>query len=219
MTKESKQVCNSSEQASQNYHPALRCWHWANAILIMGSLLIVLVNFTLLKPENNTAYVQAQLTSLSAKYTVHDATAFARFFSDKLWVVHAYIGFGIAALMVFRIILEFFLPAQQRLVYKLKNYLTAAGVNNKLVKITYAIFYLLVAIMAVTGLSVAYQNELPFLKGNVAAVRAVLDIHYYTMYPITAFIAAHLAGVILAERKDSPGIVSGMINGGKRSSD
>jgi cytochrome b len=35
------------------------------------------------------------------------------------------------------------------------------------------------------------------------------------MYLILAFIAVHLAGVYLAERKDGKGIVSDMINGGK----
>ncbi len=222
MIKESKQGCNSPGKTSKKYHPAIRCWHWANTLLITCSLLIVLVNFTLLKPENNTAFVQTQLTSLSARYTLQDVLTFARFFSDKLWVVHAYIGFGIAALLVFRIILEFILSSQDRLGYKLKSYLTAARFNtcrhNKLIKITYAVFYFLVLVMAVTGLSVAYQNDLPVLKGNVAAVRLVLDIHYYTMYPIIAFIAAHITGVILAERKDNPGIVSGMINGGSKSS-
>jgi cytochrome b len=34
------------------------------------------------------------------------------------------------------------------------------------------------------------------------------------MYLILAFIVVHLAGVFLAERKDSKGIVSDMINGG-----
>jgi len=35
------------------------------------------------------------------------------------------------------------------------------------------------------------------------------------MYLILGFIFLHLAGVFLAERKDSRGIVSDMINGGR----
>ncbi|OIQ68775.1 hypothetical protein GALL_496270 [mine drainage metagenome] len=72
-------------------------------------------------------------------------------------------------------------------------------------------FYLMIITMALTGLCLAFEDDVPALK----AIHAFREIHQFTMYLILAFIFVHLAGVFLAERKESPGIVSDMINGGK----
>ena len=42
----------------------------------------------------------------------------------------------------------------------------------------------------------------------------VKEVHGFIMYLIIAFIVVHIAGVLLAERKNSKGITSDMINGG-----
>jgi Ni/Fe-hydrogenase 1 B-type cytochrome subunit len=67
--------------------------------------------------------------------------------------------------------------------------------------------------MALTGLCLAFEDDVPLLK----SIHAFRQIHAFTMYLILAFIVVHIAGVLLAERKDSGGIVSDMINGGKQS--
>lgn len=43
----------------------------------------------------------------------------------------------------------------------------------------------------------------------------IKSFHGFCMYLILIFIVVHIAGVLLAERKESKGIVSDMINGGK----
>jgi cytochrome b len=65
--------------------------------------------------------------------------------------------------------------------------------------------------MAVTGLCMAFEDDVPALK-----IHALREIHSFCMYLIIAFIIIHIAGVFLAETKDSRGIVSDMINGGGR---
>ena len=67
--------------------------------------------------------------------------------------------------------------------------------------------------MAATGLCLAFEDNVPALK----AIHAIREVHQFTMYLILSFIVIHLAGVFLAERKDSAGITSDMINGGKES--
>ena len=64
--------------------------------------------------------------------------------------------------------------------------------------------------MVVTGLCLAFEDDVSFLK----SIHAFRQIHSFTMYLILAFITVHIVGVLLAERKDSKGIVSDMINGG-----
>lgn len=220
-----KKINDYSLNSQKIYPLSIRIWHWTNATLIICTLLIVLVNFTLLKPGNNSQAVQTKLRSEGISYSSQRATELAQYFSDRLWVVHAYIGFVLAALLIFRILLEIFLPYEYSLIGKIRKTFrvfkqqakdTSNLTHNNRVKFSYCIFYLLFLTMALTGISVAYQNEIFFLKGNIYAINLILKIHYYTMYPFIAFILFHVSGVILAERKKNSGIVSNMINGGKR---
>ena len=55
-----------------------------------------------------------------------------------------------------------------------------------------------------------FEDDVPWLK----SIKAFREVHSFTMYLVIAFIIVHIAGVFLAERKDSRGIVSDMINGG-----
>ena len=64
--------------------------------------------------------------------------------------------------------------------------------------------------MVVTGLCLAFEDDVPLLK----SIHAFRQIHSFTMYLILAFITVHIVGVLLAERKQSKGIISDMINGG-----
>ncbi len=69
----------------------------------------------------------------------------------------------------------------------------------------------LLIVMVSTGLTLAFGDDLGISK---TISHDVIEVHGFTMYLILAFIAAHLVGVYLAERKDQKGITSNMINGG-----
>ena len=74
------------------------------------------------------------------------------------------------------------------------------------------IFYVLLLVIVATGLLLAFDDELGLSK---ATSHSVKEVHGFCMYPVLAFIAIHLVGVWMAERKaDGKGIVSDMINGG-----
>lgn len=199
---------------------SLRLWHWLNAIVITGSLLTVLLNSTLLDTRQNTTLIQGNLHDSGVIVTDRQAHSVAHELSDKVWMIHTYFGYTLAALLLFRLILEFFQLADQKFIGKLKSAYHHYIITKKQreiarhefwVKTIYAVFYLLMLIMAVTGLCLAFEDDVPLLK----SIHAIREIHGFTMYLIIAFIIVHLVGVILAERKDSHGIVSDMINGGK----
>ena len=79
------------------------------------------------------------------------------------------------------------------------------------VKALYSVFYLLILVMVSTGLVFAFEDDLP----KISIMHTIKEVHGFTMYLILAFIAVHIIGVILAERKpDGKGITSDMINGG-----
>ncbi|HWZ35508.1 MAG TPA: cytochrome b/b6 domain-containing protein, partial [Mucilaginibacter sp.] len=132
-----------------------------------------------------------------------------------------YIGYVLAALFLFRLILEFFQLADQRLIHKIrkayhqffivKQQREMAG-HEFWVKTLYAVFYLLLLITVVTGLDLAFEDDVPALK----KFHFLKEVHQLNMYLILAFIIIHVAGVYLAERRGSDkGIISDMVNGGE----
>ena len=204
----------------KKYSASIRLWHWLNALVISGSLLTVLLNSTLLKTRRNAALIKDQLKEAGATVTDDQARHAAHELSDKVWALHTYIGYGLVALVVFRLLLEFFQVADQRFLRGLKityqKYKSIQQNREQLrhdfwVKTLYATFYLMLIIQAFTGLCLAFEDDVPALK----AIHAFRKIHSFTMYLILIFIVLHVAGVFLAERKGRKGIVSDMINGGQ----
>lgn len=199
----------------------LRFWHWATVITISGSLITVLINSTIISGHaiqlTKSALQKSGVTidDQQAKTVIHDLR-------DQVWDVHTYFGYFLAALFLFRLILEFFQFTDQKFIRQMKiayaHFKTVkkdreAALHELTVKIIYSGFYLLLLIMALTGLFLAFEDE---LKPFQSIRHSVKDVHNFCMYPILAFIAVHLVGIFLAERrKDNKGIVSDMINGGQ----
>ena len=207
-------------QEIKKHSSSIRLWHWLNAIVITGSLLTVLLNSTLLKTKKNAVAIKANLAYSGVTVTDNQAQSVAHELSDKVWMIHTYFGYTLATLLLFRLLLEFFQLANQRFIRKLKSAYHQYQTTKKhrelakhefWVKTIYAIFYLMLITMALTGLCLAFEDDIPLLK----SIHAFRQIHAFTMYLILAFIVVHIVGVLLADRKDSRGIVSDMINGGK----
>lgn len=207
-------------QQIKQYSSPLRLWHWLNALIITGSLLTVLLNSTFLDSRANAVVIKDQLKESNITVTEKQAWHAAHELSDKVWAVHTYFGYALAAMLLFRLVLEFFQIADQKFIRKIKSAYhdyfiikqrREIAKHEFWVKTIYAAFYLMLITMAVTGLCLAFEDDVPLLK----SIHAIREVHGFTMYLILAFIAIHLAGVYLAERRDSPGIVSDMINGGK----
>ncbi|MBB3056606.1 cytochrome b/b6 domain-containing protein [Mucilaginibacter gotjawali] len=204
---------------TKKYSSGMRIWHWLNALVIAGSLLTVLVNSTVLKPWTNAGLIADKLGENGVKISEEQAKPVAFALSDKVWALHTYLGYALAALFVLRILLEFFEVADKKLIRKIRAAKAAfqlrqenrvASRNEMLVKTSYALFYVLLLVMVVTGLALAFRDDIAALK-NMHFLR---DIHEFTMYLILGFIFIHLAGVVLGERKGHKGVVSDMINGG-----
>ncbi|MGZ3821175.1 MAG: cytochrome b/b6 domain-containing protein, partial [Mucilaginibacter sp.] len=188
--------------------------------VITGSLLTVAINSTFTNGHSNANIIQKELSDAKVSVTNDQARHAAHEIADKVWEVHTYFGYALAALFVFRIIVEFLQLADQKLIRKIKSAYDQYHVIKQhrqiarhefVVKLIYAVFYCLLATMVITGLCLAFEDDVPALK----AIRAIREVHGFVMYLIIAFIGVHLAGVFLAERKDSKGIVSDMINGGQ----
>lgn len=203
----------------EKYASSTRFWHWLNFVIISGSLLTVLINSTLLD-RSQRSFVKNELINAGAAVSDKQAGTVTHGLEDQVWGIHIYFGYFLAALFLFRLIAEFFLPPVQRLFPKLKKAYQAYFILKKeretakhelVVKGLYLIFYLLLLIMVATGLLLAFE-DFTGIPENIN--HSIKEFHGFCMYLILGFIVLHLAGVFLAERKDGKGIVSDMINGG-----
>ncbi len=207
-------------QVKKKNSASIRLWHWLNALVITGSLLTVLLNSTLTNTRKNAAMIKDQLHEAGATVTFDQARHASHELSDKVWALHTYIGYGLAALVIFRLLLEYFRRADQKFLRALKKlyrqYKETKQNREQVrhdfwVKTLYAMFYLMIITQVITGFCLAFEDDVPALK----AIHAFRAIHSFNMYLILGFIFLHLAGVFLAERKNRQGIVSDMIHGGR----
>jgi cytochrome b len=202
------------------YSAPLRFWHWANTIIISGSLITVLINSTITDRRTVSDLIKTQLKAAGTTITEDQSTSVAHALGDSVWSIHTWFGYVLAGLLLFRLIMEFFQLTDQKFIRRIKDLYRQFHSTKKerelskhelIVKAIYALFYILLIIMALTGLFLAFEDTLAPFKSIRHGVK---EVHGFCMYLILAFIIVHLAGVFLAERKDDKGIVSDMINGG-----
>ena len=207
-------------QKLKSYSSSLRLWHWMNTIVISGSLITVLINSTITDDHATSDLMKSELQKSGAIITTEQARGAAHALSDSVWGVHIYFGYALTALLLFRLLLEFFQVTDQKFIRKFKNayqQYTIIKKNREIarhelaVKATYALFYAVLTVMVVTGLFLAFEDALIAYKSIRNTVK---EVHGFCMYLVIAFIIAHVAGVYLAERKEGKGLVSDMINGG-----
>ena len=162
-----------------------------------------------------------QLERKGATVTKDQARAVAHEYSDKIWMLHKYVGYGLCFLLLCRVVIEVTQANEEKTTTKLKR---ALGFDAKtdseqeekkhylFVKRGYLLFYLLFFIMALTGLGLAYE-DLQILDPIHDSLK---NLHKYTQYTIYVYILVHLIGVIRVDVGEHRGIISGMIHGKKR---
>jgi Ni/Fe-hydrogenase 1 B-type cytochrome subunit len=201
-------VSHANERRTTNFiepHSlSIRIWHWTFFLVLVASLVTVLFGSTVFRTRDNIATVQESLQEKGAKVSKDQARAVAHDFSDKLWDLHKWIGFILCALLLSRLIIEITQPGEE----KLKNKIKRAAVFSTGIR-GYLLFYLLILIMALTGLGLAFE-DIPWLKGWH---KGIVQIHSFVQYLIYSFIFLHLVGVVRADLGKHRGIVSGMIHG------
>lgn len=218
-----KEISSDSETSPfiQKHSAPLRIWHWLTFLFITGSIVTVLLNSTLLSPRDNVKMVQEQLEKKGATVTEEQAFAVSHEYEEKMWDVHKLIGYGLAFLLLARVVIEFAQPEEEKMRNRLKKAIQLSKTKdvNKSeythyvkVKWSYMLFFLLLSCMALTGLGMAFGRDLGLSRGIHGGLKEVHEIIQYLMY---TFIVIHLAGVIVAENGKIKGIVSGMINGNR----
>jgi len=197
---------------------AIRIWHWATFLVITASLVTVLFGSTVFTMKGNISMVQEQVQRKGGVVSPEQARAVAHEYSDKMWMLHKYIGFCLCFLLLCRIVIEAVHSKDEKLAAKMrKALLLPNGSSDRshylLVKRGYLFFYCIFLLMGLTGLGLAFE-DVPFLR---SIHKPLIQVHSFVQYLMYFYILSHLVGVIRADVTDNKGIVSGMINGGKNS--
>ncbi len=201
---------------------SIRIWHWVTYLTMTASLVCVLLGSTLFKTKDNIGMVQDLLQEKGAAISKDQARSVAHEYSDKMWDWHKFIGYGLCFLLLSRVVIEAAQPGEEKLNRKIKRALGFAPVTEAdkkekrhyvFVKRGYQLFYVILLIMALTGLGLAFE-DVPLLRDWH---KGITKVHSFVQYFIYAYILFHLIGVIQTDKGKNKGLVSGMINGGKNS--
>ena len=187
------------------YTIKFRIWHWLNAIVVSGLLGTVFLRKTFLSWRTNSEILMTKLSEMQVTITAEQAKILAKAVRAVMWEWHIILGYALAFLIIYRIVL-FFNDSSQRESFESLN------LHKKAVKISYYVFYATLLFMATSGLTIHFHQELNISKDFAESIK---EIHEFVFNAIMIFAPLHIAGVIVAELKDENGLVSTMINGKK----
>ncbi len=179
----------------RSFSVSFRIWHWLNAIAIFGLFITVVLRESVMHKANIGAIVQAKMAELGTVITEEQAVMIGKAVRSPMWDWHIYLGIAVAVLLLWRLAMV------------VKN---GFGFDDnpamQKVYLLYRAVYGVLAIMSLSGLALYYK-----IAGG--AKEGVETVHMMLGWSIFAFVALHIIGVVLAEKKDQGGLVSRMISG------
>jgi cytochrome b561 len=186
-----------------------RVWHWVHATIILGLLGTVFLRKTFLSWRTNSELLTQKLAEIDLSVTEAQAKVLAKAIRAPMWEWHIILGYALAALVVWRIILFFTDSGKQ-------NYqnISSETLHKKMVKLGYIGIYVIILFMSISGLVIHFYEELGLLKDTAHDIK---EIHEFVFNAILIFVPLHIIGVIIAENQDEKDIISDMINGGSKS--
>ena len=184
-----------------------RIWHWINAVVVLGLLGTVFLRKTFLSWRSNSELLTQKLSEINLEVTAEQAKMLAKAIRAPMWEWHIILGYALAALLVWRVILFFTQSGKH-------NYqnLGKETFHKKMVKISYIGIYGILVFMAVSGLVIHFYETLGLAKD---AAHDIKEIHELVFNAVLIFIPLHIIGVLVAEQQDEKGIISDMVNGGE----
>jgi Ni/Fe-hydrogenase 1 B-type cytochrome subunit len=99
----------------QKHSAVLRIWHWLTFFVISGSIITVLLTSTLLNQRKNVPLVQNNLKEKGLTVSEDQAFSVTREYEDKSWDVHKILGYGLAFLLISRIVIELVQPGEEKI--------------------------------------------------------------------------------------------------------
>ncbi|RSK47385.1 cytochrome b/b6 domain-containing protein [Hymenobacter rigui] len=193
----------------------VRIWHWINSGLVLFQLMTILFLFVVLKVKGLAPDFSKRLAEKGINMAPDQLRGLSSVVAHRIWDWHIWAGILISILLAYRVVVSFRQRGSQRTAAKIAHLQAQAAQGDTaakkgvLVRYSYRVFYVVLAVMVLTGLILVFEDYFRSIE------HLCKEIHEVTMYAVIAFVVAHIFGVFRAEVTDAPGIVSGMINGGK----
>lgn len=200
---------------------SLRVWHWASATVIAGLLATVALRKTFLSWRSNSALIEEKLKAAGLAVPSELAKDIAVSIRNPMWQWHIYLGYALAGLLLARILIALLVEKRSPFAEAIKAALGLRTVpapekghalHYTLVKLGYAAFYLATLLMVATGLALAFKGALGLPESLLETAK---EVHETAMWFFVVFGAGHILGVLVAENRQDPGLVSDMIHGGE----
>lgn len=188
------------------YTIKFRIWHWLNAIVVLGLLGTVFLRKTFLSYKANAEIIMAKLADLGNEIQLEDAKSIARTIRNVMWEWHLFLGYALAFLLLYRVVL-FFIDKSQR------DPFSSLSLHKKGVKALYYILYATLFFMTITGFAIYLQQALGLGESTVKLLK---ESHEAVFIFIMIFVPLHVGGVVVADIKEEHGLISTMINGKKK---
>jgi len=185
-----------------------RIWHWVHAAVVLGLLGTVFLRKTFLSWRTNSELLTQKLSEINLEVTADQAKVLAKAIRAPMWEWHIILGYALAALLVWRILL-FFTESGKVNYQNFKK----ASLHKKIVKLGYTGIYVILVFMSITGLTIHFHEALGLAKDTAGNIK---NVHELVFNAILIFVPLHILGVVAAEMKDEQGIISEMIHGGTK---
>ena len=185
------------------YSRIYRIIHWTIAITFLLLLVTIFLRLTWMNKNNMADIIGAYLSGTDQSLSREQLIVLAKQIRKPMWDWHIYLGYVLTGLFSIRFILPLFgeMKFQSPLTKNLST-------KQKMQKWSYLIFYVCVIISLITGILIEW--------GPKDWKKPLEEVHVLGIYYLVAFIVVHISGIIIAEFTDQKGIVSRIINGGKR---
>jgi cytochrome b561 len=185
-----------------------RLWHWIHAFVVLGLLGTVFLRKTFLSWRTNSEILATKLSDIDISVTADQAKMLAKSIRAPMWEWHILLGYGLAALVVWRVALFFTNSGKQNY-----THLKEENFHKKMVKLGYIAIYTIVLFMSVSGLVIHFYELLGLSKDTAHDIK---ELHELLYNAFLVFVPLHILGVFIAENRDEKGILSDMINGGEQ---
>ena len=193
----------------QKWRLDFRIWHWIHATVILGLLGTVFLRKTFLSWRTNSEILTQKLSEIDFSVTETQAKVLAKAIRAPMWEWHIILGYTLAILLLWRIVLFFTQSGKQ-------NYhnIQKETLHKKMVKLGYIGIYAILTFMAVSGLVIHFYEELGLVKETAHDIK---EIHELVFNAVLIFVPLHIMGIVIAENRDEKNIISDMVHGGNKS--
>jgi cytochrome b561 len=185
------------------YSLPFRIWHWLNAFVVLGLLVTVFLRKTFLSWRTNSEILMQKLSEMNIDITAEQAKILAKAVRAGMWEWHILLGYALAFLVLYRVVL-FFTDSSQ------KQNFASLTLHKKIVHLSYYLFYAVILFMSVSGLVIHFYELLSLSKDTAHDIKEVHELVYNFLL---FFVPIHITGVIIAENGEEKGLISSMVNG------